>query len=42
MFGLLSYAFGSIATLLVTASVTTATLMRLHTTRNYTELKLRI
>jgi phosphatidate cytidylyltransferase len=42
MFGLLSYAFGGIVTLLVTASVTTATLMRVHPARNYVELKLRI
>ena len=38
----LAYAFGGVATLLVTASVSTATLMRVHPTRNYTELKLRI
>lgn len=38
----LSLAFSGVAALLVTASVSTATLMRLRPTHNYTELKLRI
>ncbi|WP_046243915.1 phosphatidate cytidylyltransferase [Hymenobacter terrenus] len=42
MYGILPYAFGAILALLVTASGITATLIRLHPTRNYTSVKLRI
>ena len=40
--GILSYAFAAILALLVVASVVTALLMRLHPTRSYTAVKLRI
>lgn len=42
MYGIFSYAFGGLAALLLTASLTTATLRRLHPARSYVELKLRI
>lgn len=42
MFGILSYAFGGILAVLLTASATTATLVRVRPAHNYTELKLRI
>lgn len=42
MIGILPYAFGGVVAALITASVTTFTLIRMHPARNYLELKLRI
>ena len=42
VYGILPYAFGGIVVLLLVASIITATLIRVHPTRNYVSVKLRI